>query len=85
MFDKIAAENTSLDEITSNLNLINTGENGTEITWQSSNPDVLQEDGTIIPTEEDVIVTLTAIIIKGEENSTKEFVVLFLTSAQMEL
>ena len=59
----------------------------TNITWTSSHPDIIASDGTINRPgqgEENVLVTLTATITKGEASVTKEFKVMVLASLETE-
>ena len=52
------------------------GETGSDITWKSSNPDVIAEDGKVTRPaagEGDAEVTLTATITSGEVSEEKEF------------
>ncbi len=52
------------------------GQDGATVTWSSSHPDIIDEDG-IVDRDDDatVEVTLTATILSGDETVTKEFVV----------
>ncbi|MGM0922731.1 MAG: LamG-like jellyroll fold domain-containing protein [Bacillota bacterium] len=61
--------------VISNLTLPAKGLRHSEITWQSSNPEVVSEQGIVTrPTdEENVTVTLTATITKGDISATKTF------------
>lgn len=45
------------------------------VTWQSSNPDVMGNDGTIGTVEENTTVTMTATLTYGDQSVTKEFVI----------
>ena len=65
------------------INLPTKGLRNTNITWQSSHPDIIAVDGTVNRPKsggENVIVTLTATITKGEASVTKEFKVKVLAS-----
>lgn len=56
------------------LTLPSQGASGeTEITWSSSNQDVMANDGTITRGDEDQTVTMTATLKMGEVTDTKEF------------
>ena len=58
------------DQISCNLNLPTTGDCLSTITWASSNPDVISENGTVTRTNEDTVVTMTATIkAKGLDGS----------------
>ncbi|MFC0272775.1 lipocalin-like domain-containing protein [Metabacillus herbersteinensis] len=61
--------------VISNLILPSEGLRQTEITWQSSNPEVVSEQGIVTrPTGvENVTVTLTATMTKGDRSATKTF------------
>ncbi|MBJ6360069.1 immunoglobulin-like domain-containing protein, partial [Paenibacillus sp. GCM10012307] len=64
--------------VTQDLSLPTAGANGTAITWSSSNETVIATNGTVnrpAKTANDVIVTLTATIKKGDEQETKQFTV----------
>ncbi|PLX70560.1 MAG: hypothetical protein C0602_03345 [Denitrovibrio sp.] len=65
-FDAIrTSKNTSEDEIRYDLNLYTEGELGTDISWESSNADVISTDGTVnrpAHKTDDEAVTLTASI-----------------------
>ncbi|BBF42300.1 alpha-L-arabinofuranosidase II precursor [Lachnospiraceae bacterium KM106-2] len=64
-----------ISQIKKDLTLPSMGENGSKITWKSSNPDVIGEDGKVIRPngEENVEVTLTATLQIESEKRTKEF------------
>lgn len=68
------AVNTLPDTLTyegTNLTLPTVGEMGSTITWKSSNPDVITEDGAVIPsTEGDTTVTLTATVTDAASQTT---------------
>ena len=59
-----------------NIELIQEGTNGSDITWTSSNPQAISPDGVVSYGEEEVYVTLTADISKGNFSKTKEFKIL---------
>lgn len=64
------------------LDLPSTGEHGSTITWTSSNPAIIANDGTVtLPTDNDVTVTLTAAITKNGVSDTKEFTLTVRTAA----
>jgi hypothetical protein len=66
----------SVVSVTQNLTLYAAGANGTTITWDSSDTDVIGTDGTVtrpLKTSSDAIVTLTATIEKNGAQSTKVF------------
>ncbi|WP_240419892.1 S-layer homology domain-containing protein [Paenibacillus periandrae] len=63
--------------VKSNLKLLITdSNNGTTITWSSSNTSVIGNDGTVTRPAADTSVTLTATISKGTSTATKSFTVL---------
>ncbi|WP_240353278.1 immunoglobulin-like domain-containing protein [Cohnella algarum] len=64
--------------VTQDLTLPTAGASDTTITWASSDPAVIGEDGNVTPpsfTTGDQTVTLTATITKGSETETKTFTV----------
>ena len=64
------------------LDLPSTGANGSTITWKSSNPAIIADDGTVtLPTNNDVTVILTATITKNGVSDTKEFTLTVRTAA----
>ena len=64
------------------LALATTGLNGSTITWVSSHPTIIATDGQVtLPTANDVTVTLTATITKGNVTDTKVFTVTVKTKA----
>lgn len=59
-----------------NLNLATVGpKRGSAVSWNSSDPSVIETDGTVHRPLRDAEVTLTAAISKGEAKQTKTFVV----------
>ncbi|WP_039221932.1 immunoglobulin-like domain-containing protein [Clostridium novyi] len=78
----------NLDNLITDLNLPEQGKNNVLIVWKSSNISVINEKGKIIRPEVndgDAIVTLTAILSKGEVKATKEFQVVVKAKEQDEL
>ncbi len=71
------ADGDSISSVTSNLTLPTSGDNGTTISWASSNETIIKTDGTVTrPSGIDVQVTLKATISKsGGTDATKVFVV----------
>ena len=64
------------------LELASTGANGSTITWKSSNPAIIADDGTVtLPTNNDVTVILTATITKNGVSDMKEFTLTVRTAA----
>lgn len=66
----------SSDSVTQNITLATSGSNGTTITWESNDTDVVSTDGTVTrPTcgSGDATVTLTATITKNGVSETKTF------------
>lgn len=77
-FNTIKGSNIEAESITSNLNLTNSGLNGTTISWASSKPAYITTGGAVTrpaqgAADEDVI--LTATITKGTASQTKQFTV----------
>ncbi|MCM3574419.1 S-layer homology domain-containing protein [Mesobacillus subterraneus] len=75
----ILYNNESLENVTGELALPLEGINGTTISWTSSNPEVVTEDGVVTRPahdEADVEVTLTATISKNTASDTKTFTVI---------
>ena len=79
--DKVAADKKTLSvesETVANLVLPTAGENGSTITWASSNTAVIAADGTVVRPavgSANAVVTLTATITLGEASETREFTV----------
>lgn len=68
--------NIKTDGVTSDLTLPSEGNGGSKITWESGNEAVITKEGKVTRPasgEEDVKVTLTATIQKGEASLTKKF------------
>lgn len=57
------------------------GSDGVTVTWSSSNPDVIGNDGKVNRQPENVTVTLTATLTKGTSSDTKTFDVVVLSFA----
>ncbi len=71
-------------EASTSLTFPNTGLHSVEITWTSSNTDVIADDGTVtrpLFTEGDKVVTITAYLELGGETLTKTFTVTVLKAA----
>ena len=65
---------SGLASVYENLTLPTSGERGSEITWSSSHPDIIAEDGTVTrPVGEQVEVTLTATVAYGDVSAEKTF------------
>ncbi len=62
-------------QISNNIILPTEGANGTTIIWESNRPDILTETGIVVRPELDETVTLKAIVSKGNETVSKEFVI----------
>ena len=72
--DSDALKLTGLAAVSENLALPTAGANGSAITWQSSNPQVIAADGTVTrPVGDPVDVTLTATVSYGSVSVEKEF------------
>ena len=67
----------SKDAVTQDLTLPVTvsGFTGVSVTWQSDNPDILKNDGTVTRPDLDTTVTLTATLEKNGEKTKKTFTV----------
>lgn len=64
------------------LELASTGAKGSIITWKSSKPAIIADDGTVtLPTNNDVTVILTATITKNGVSDMKEFTLTVRTAA----
>lgn len=74
--DKEHLQLGDIDAIISDLELPETGPNGSAIAWQSSNSQVIGTDGKVNrpePRTGDAEVTLTAVLAKGSASATKTF------------
>ena len=81
--DSVAADKDALDisyagtdsvtSVTQALTLPTTGDNGTTISWTSSDTTVIANDGAVTRPAADATVTLTATITKNEASDTKTF------------
>ncbi len=63
--------------VTENVALPSTGLNGSRVSWQSTHDDQITSEGLVSRPASgsgDVVVTLSALIIKGKSNKIKEFV-----------
>lgn len=67
------APGDSAGSVTSDLNLPDYGSYGSGILWTSSNPDVINEYGMVERPAVDTNVTLTALIVRGDESETRIF------------
>ena len=74
----LANADEKMDAITKNITLPTTGNNGVQVTWSSSNPDVISTTGVVTRPAmdaEDATVTLTATLSYEGLTDTKEFTV----------
>lgn len=72
----LALEQLSLPNKTiKNLDLPTVGRNDAKISWQSSDPTVITNDGVVTRAEQNKTATLTAAVSIGEVLKTKEFIV----------
>ena len=76
----ILASGDTINAVSDDFTLPETGDNGTTITWESSDTDIISisEDGTAVvtrPSGNDEVVTLTATITKGSISHTKTITV----------
>ena len=71
----------SVSNVTANIELVTTGQNGVTITWMSDNESVISTMGQVTrpTTGGNVIVTLTATLTKGSASDTKTFMVTVIT------
>lgn len=74
-FNMIANNNSAPDNISSDLNLITTGQCGSTIAWASSDEDLIGIDGQVTQPSDlpDQTVTLTATISRGSASATVVF------------
>lgn len=74
----------SADHVSGALGLTETTESGVSITWKSTEPGVISEQGLVyLPDETGANVTLTATLTKGEVEETKEFTVYVCAKAEL--
>jgi hypothetical protein len=76
VWNLIKQNNTDQNSVKTNLNLPIKGTNDTTISWSSSNPSFIKEDGTVKRPSFEIgnrPVTLTATITKGNASATREF------------
>src|SRR5699024_10184949 len=74
------------NNVTSNLDLVDSGFAGTTITWESSNKSVISDKGEVIrPVGDDETVILLATIKNAEATETKEFEITVLGKREVEL
>ena len=74
--DAAALEIVHIDDVRGHLHLPVAGENGTTLSWTSSNPSVIGTDGIVnraAPGGETYSVTLTATVTKGQATTSKTF------------
>ncbi len=75
--DKASLSLGNLNSVTANISLPTYGENGSTISWTSSNSNVISTDGVVFRPQypsADKMVTLTATISKGNTSDSKTFV-----------
>ena len=70
-YSKLTGEDP--DILTANLSLPSAGNYGTQIGWESSNPDVISKTGVVTRSGEDLPAVLTATFTKGSFHTTKDF------------
>ncbi|CAA6814551.1 MAG: Unknown protein, partial [uncultured Sulfurovum sp.] len=75
-FETIKNQNSSSTDIQSNLTLISEGSLSTNLTWSSSNTEVISNEGVVTRSGSDTTVTLTATITKGSVTTSKTFTLL---------
>jgi glucan-binding YG repeat protein len=72
----LAKENLTvdnIDDVCGNLTLPATGQYNTQITWTSSNPEVITNAGVVTKPSVDIAVTLTATLVLGSHSVQKAF------------
>jgi len=74
-FKKIKGLNSDDSNITSNLILAQKGKDDIKLTWKSSHPDIISEQGKVNPPEDghDVAVNLSLTVSKGKASATRFF------------
>lgn len=60
-------------EVYGNITLPTTGKNGVAVSWETSDADVITDEGSVTRGTEDAEVTLTATFTLGEETKTKDY------------
>lgn len=70
------SEDDSAQSVTNKLTLAHEGAEGTAIEWQSSHPAVVTSYGGVVRQAQDVSVTLTATVTKGNVSKSKTFTAL---------
>ncbi len=93
--ESVAADKAALDigyagtdsatSVTQALTLPTTGDNGTTITWVSSDTTVIANDGAVTRPAADATVTLTATITKNEASDTKTFTLTVIKKDQVDI
>ncbi|MFP4187138.1 MAG: immunoglobulin-like domain-containing protein, partial [Acholeplasmataceae bacterium] len=69
------------DGVSQNIDLpLTVGQQGVTVTWESSHPNVISEDGTVVRQSTNVEVLLTATLHYNEKTLTKEFEVVVLAA-----
>lgn len=71
-FDIIYQENDDESHVTHHVTLLTRVED-IRITWETSEPGVIDQFGNVVRLDDDVLVTLTATLTKNEEIKTKSF------------
>lgn len=72
--EPVYAEGDSAEQVTQTLGLMVSTEQGVDVSWESSEPSVVTNEGSVFRKDEAVPVTLTATLSRGEaEAQTKEF------------
>lgn len=80
--EPIYAEGDSAEQVTQPLGLIDSTEQDVDVSWQSSDTNVITNEGAVLQKEEAVPVTLTATLSRGEaEAQTKAFNVIVASKA----
>ncbi|MEB1805896.1 MAG: thermonuclease family protein [Bacillaceae bacterium] len=69
----IFQEEDNAQSVTKDILLPATGINGSVVNWTSSNSEVISNEGVVTRFDQDVPVTLTATVTKGENSITKVF------------
>ncbi|MCF7866298.1 PGF-pre-PGF domain-containing protein [Candidatus Woesearchaeota archaeon] len=75
IFGVIKAENTLQANVSTDLDLITQGTDGTTISWTSSNENIITKQGSVSRQSTNKDITLTATISKGASSTTKPFII----------
>ncbi len=65
--------------------MVDSGINGSNISWTSNHPEILSSDGTVTRLDKDTVVDITAVISKGSDKLTKNFTILIPQAEEKDL